>query len=218
VTVKRSPLSALRRLAERTVTVADLASAEIWQVPGEISAAEAVAELDARDFDVAAVAESPISRFVHRQHLREHLGNVTDASLHIDAGEIVGRALPVADLVSRLGACERVFVMDEEIEPNPDFGMIRPDRGPDDQMGSFRLDDGGRDLSLMKVEPLPPLHAPRVAERLPDDPWRWRLTLPPMYEVHERLHGEIVGTAATNDTCFPSEMCRHRVGSGRCRT
>jgi hypothetical protein len=55
-------------LAERTVTETDLASAEILQVPDEVSAAEALAELDARDCDVAAVSESLIRRLVHRNH------------------------------------------------------------------------------------------------------------------------------------------------------
>ena len=111
---RRSPLPALRGLAERTVTVADLVAAEIWQIPGVVPVAEALAELDARDFDVAAVANTPIRRFVHREDLREQEGTVADASRPIDASEIVGRALPVADLVSRLGACEHIFVMDED--------------------------------------------------------------------------------------------------------
>lgn len=96
------------------MTVADLVAAEIWQIPGDVPGAEALAELEARDFDVAAVTESPIRRFVHREDLRKHEGTVADASRPIDASDIVGSALPVADLVSRLGASEHAFVMDQE--------------------------------------------------------------------------------------------------------
>ncbi len=111
---RHSPLPALRGLAERTVTVADLVAAEIWQIPGSVSAAEALAELDARHFDVAAVTDAPIRRFVHRERLCGHEGTVAAASLPIGAGDIIGSALPVADLVSRLGECEHVFVMDQD--------------------------------------------------------------------------------------------------------
>jgi hypothetical protein len=111
---RTSPVPALRALAERTVTVSDLVTAPIWRVSPDEDAREAAAALAARDFDVAALADTPIHRYVDRSDLADVDGPAGVAARSIDAAEIVSRTLPIADLVDRLAERERVFVLDND--------------------------------------------------------------------------------------------------------
>lgn len=115
MSTRPSPVPALRALAERTVRVSDVVIAPIWQVAPSTVAAEVAAEMAARDFDVAAIEDRPIRQFVRQADvLAEPEATVGELAVAIDAGDIVSRALPVADLIARLGTSDCVFVMDNE--------------------------------------------------------------------------------------------------------
>lgn len=109
-----SPVPALRAVAQRAVTVSDVVTAPIWTIGPDDDAREAAAALAARDFDVAAVADSRIHRYVRREDLAATGGAAGDVARVIDATEIVSATLPIADLVDRLASRERVFVLDND--------------------------------------------------------------------------------------------------------
>lgn len=109
-----SPLPSLRALVERTMTVADLVTVPLWTVDPSLSAADAASMLAARDFDVAGVAEEPVTRQITRGQLAGVDGLVSDVAHPILASEAVEKSLPLADLVEILRHREFVYVLDHD--------------------------------------------------------------------------------------------------------
>ena len=66
----------------------------------------------ARGFDVAGVAEEPVTRFVRAERLV--LGTVADHAEPITAAVIVEKSLPLADFIGGVGDRAFVFVLDED--------------------------------------------------------------------------------------------------------
>lgn len=106
-----SPLPTLRALA-RTVRVGDVIAQPLWTVRPRQSAWEAAAELAAREFDVVAVADDPINRFVTLDALQSSKGTVAGVARPIRASDIVSANLPLDDLFSVLAARAEVFVIE----------------------------------------------------------------------------------------------------------
>lgn len=109
-----SPLPSLRALVERTVTVADLVTEPLWTVDPTLSSADAASMLAARDFDIAGVAEEPVTRQVSRARLARATGSVGDVALPILASEAVEKSLPLADLVETLRVRGHVYILDND--------------------------------------------------------------------------------------------------------
>jgi hypothetical protein len=106
-----SPLPSLRALAS-TVRVGDVIAQPLWTVRPRRPAWEAAAELAAREFDVAAVADDPINRFVTLVALQSSKGTVAGVARPIRASDIVSASLPLDDLFSVLATRSEVFVIE----------------------------------------------------------------------------------------------------------
>lgn len=106
-----SPLPTLRALA-KTVRVGAVIAQPMWTVRPRQPAWEAAAELAAREFDVAAVADDPINRFVTLEALQSSKGTVAGVARPIRASDIVSANLPLDDLFSVLAARPEVFVIE----------------------------------------------------------------------------------------------------------
>lgn len=109
-----SPIPSLRNLIERTVTVADLVTTPLWSLDPAQLAVDAAAVLAARDFDVAGVAEDPVSRYVTRDALVVSDGTVDDVALPILASETVERSLPLVEFAKILRRRRYVFILDQD--------------------------------------------------------------------------------------------------------
>jgi hypothetical protein len=107
-----TPLPALRELAGRAIRVRDIVGQPLWSVRPRQSSSEAAAELAAREFDVAAVADDPIRRYVTLERLRASHGTVATVATPILATEIVSADLPLDDLFSVLAVRSEAFVLE----------------------------------------------------------------------------------------------------------
>ena len=109
-----SPLPSLRGLIERTVTVSDLVTASLWSIDPADTAEDAASVLSARDFDVAGIAEEPISRYVTRDILASATGTVDEVALQILATDTVERSLPLIEFAEILLHKPYVFILDQD--------------------------------------------------------------------------------------------------------
>lgn len=102
----------LARLLNHTLTVSDLAAGPVFSIPPNMRAADAAATLAIHRFDVAGVAEDPLSRYVVRVELERHRGFARGASHPILGSQCVESSLPLADVLDRLADAEFIFVLD----------------------------------------------------------------------------------------------------------
>jgi hypothetical protein len=97
-------LAALRNVAEKVVTVADLGVPRPWgPQPGD-AAREAREVMTSESFDVAPILEEPIRRYVLREDLARapHGSTVEHLARHLRADDLVASALPLADALELL--------------------------------------------------------------------------------------------------------------------
>jgi CBS domain-containing protein len=109
-----SPIPSLRKLVESTVTVADIVTTPVFSLSPDETAVDALATLDARDFDIAGVAADPIARYVTREALADPTGTVYGVSAAILGTDCVEKGLPLADIVDVLSRRPHVFVLDND--------------------------------------------------------------------------------------------------------
>ena len=107
-----SPIPSLRGLIEKTVTVADVVTAPLFLVSPNQQAADAAELLKARDFDLAGIAEEPVSRYVTRDALTGCSGLAGDVAQVILATDTVERSLPLVELAKILRHKSHVFILD----------------------------------------------------------------------------------------------------------
>ena len=75
------PLASLLGVAERAITVADLATTELWYVEQEWSAAKTADGLRTRSFDAAPLRGDPIRRYVTLAAAETGEGSALELSL-----------------------------------------------------------------------------------------------------------------------------------------
>ncbi len=110
-----NPLRSLQALAERTITVADLAPAPLWVIDPCQLAGEAAAALAAREFDLAGVDANPVTHYVTKANLeRRPKEPVAALAEPILASDAVERTLPLADLIEILASRPFVFVLEAD--------------------------------------------------------------------------------------------------------
>jgi hypothetical protein len=109
-----SPLPSLRSIVERAVTVRDIVGDPIWTVLPSAKAREAATILAVRDFDVAGLAEDPVTRYVSREALIGARGAVQRVAQPMLASDVVASDLPLADLMTALRTREYLFVLDHD--------------------------------------------------------------------------------------------------------
>jgi CBS domain-containing protein len=110
-----SPVPALRTLVDEALVVRDVVSGELFSVAPGALASEAAAVLEERRFDVAALRENPVRRYVHVEDLR----NAPDRKAGylarvIDPVEIVSRDTPIGEVIPRLANHDFLFVLDRD--------------------------------------------------------------------------------------------------------
>lgn len=108
-----SPIPSLRMIVEETICVADIVTNPVWCLRPDHPSDQALAMLHARDFDVAGIAEEPLTRYVIRDEL-EPSGTVADFAHLLLASDVVEKSLPLADLIELLGTKPHVFVLDHD--------------------------------------------------------------------------------------------------------
>jgi uncharacterized protein DUF3293 len=96
------------------VTVRDVVREPLWTVRPSQRAADAAAELAARGFDVAGLAEDPVGRYVRRADLEHPRGRAAGAARPILASEVVSADLPLSELVALLAERPHLFVLDRD--------------------------------------------------------------------------------------------------------
>jgi hypothetical protein len=96
------------------VTVRDVVREPLWTVRPNQRASEAAAELAARDFDIAGLAEDPVDRYVTRQTLARRKGTALGAAKRILASDVVSADLPLSELISLLSRRPHLFVLDRD--------------------------------------------------------------------------------------------------------
>ncbi len=110
-----SPVPALRRLIEQSLTVTDLAANQLWAVDPTGRTDETTAMLAARRFDVAGVAGDPITRFVTLDSLASSPGRlVEEVAQPIPASLCVEQSLPLSQLLEHFRTRDFVFALDRD--------------------------------------------------------------------------------------------------------
>jgi hypothetical protein len=105
------PLASLLGVAERAITVADLATTELWYVEPEWSAEQTADRLRARSFDAAPLRGDPIRRYVTLAAAETGEGSALKLSRAIDVELVVSGALPLTDAVAALTHQPFLFVL-----------------------------------------------------------------------------------------------------------
>jgi hypothetical protein len=95
-------LAALLGIAERAITVADLATTELWYVEPEWDAERTVDGLRTCSFDAAPPRGDPIRRYVTLAVAEASEGSALELSRPIDVEQVVSGALPLTDAVAAL--------------------------------------------------------------------------------------------------------------------
>jgi len=108
------PLASLLGVAERAITVADLATTELWYVEPEWSAEQTADGLRARSFDAAPLRGDPIRRYVTLAAAEAGEGIALELSRPIDVELVVSDALPLTDAVAALTHQPFLFVLERD--------------------------------------------------------------------------------------------------------
>ncbi len=108
------PLASLLGVAERAITVADLATTDLWCVEPEWSAAQSADGLRTRSFDAAPLRGNPIRRYVTLPAVEAGEGSALKLSRPIDVELEVSGALPLTDAVAALTHQPFLFVLERD--------------------------------------------------------------------------------------------------------
>jgi hypothetical protein len=108
------PLASLLDVAERAITVADLATTELWYIEPEWSAARTADGLRTRSFDAAPLRSDPIRRYMTLAAAEAGEGSALELSRPIDVELVVSGALPLTDAVAALTHQPFLFVLERD--------------------------------------------------------------------------------------------------------
>jgi len=108
------PLASLLGVAERAITVADLATTELWYVEPEWSAQQIADRLQIRSFDAAPLRGDPIRRYVTLAAAEAGEGSALQLSRPIDVELVVSGALPLTDAVAALMHQPFLFILERD--------------------------------------------------------------------------------------------------------
>lgn len=105
-------LPSLVSIAERLLTVDQLAETELRSIDGSSSAEDAEAFLSRNGFDAAPIAATRPSLYVDRSDLAGKTGSVLEHTHSLDAPHLVSSALSLADGVRLLSELPYYFVLE----------------------------------------------------------------------------------------------------------